>query len=251
MFFSGNRFIIHDFRICLPWSTPDDSRLETQGDGGDETVNECNRVSEYHSDRIAASMFLREKVPCQMLRELRELDFVFPPYRNTGWPEEGHRALEDWAETLRWARNKMNLGGLTLRLVMADSLDGEQPPPGREEITNEQAEEILSAYRRIISPLAVLAQTDPNGMIGCDGGAAELRDFHAQIAWPWIWNWGHDDKVLEHGWLWLWDYWKDRCRELREEAEGLVIGQRYSKAHLGGRDPPWVSIWERRFCSNY
>ncbi|KAI7787647.1 hypothetical protein LA080_015016 [Diaporthe eres] len=134
VFFSSNRFVVHDFRIFLPWSTPDDSTLEAQGEGEDETATEETGVSEYHSDRLAASVFLREKVPPRMLRELRELEFVFPPYRHTGWPGEGHPALIDWAETLYWARDRMNLIGVKLRLVMAVVLDLDGPPPGRGEI---------------------------------------------------------------------------------------------------------------------
>lgn len=139
----------------MPWSTPDDSTLEAQGEaqgegeGEDETATEVTGVSEYHSDRLAASVFLREKIPPRMLRELRELEFVFPPYRHTGWPGEGHPALIDWSETLYWAIDRMNLSGLTLRLVMADMLDLGGPPPGRGEIVSEQVEEVLSAYRRI------------------------------------------------------------------------------------------------------
>lgn len=186
-----------------------------------------------------------------MLRELRELEFVFPPYRHTGWPGEGHRVLTDWTETLHWARDRLNLGGLTLRLVMADSLDGEEPPPGREEITSEQVEEILSSYRRITSPLAVLAQTQVKHVDGDIAGDDVLRSFHAQVAWPWDWNWAQDDKVLENGWRWVKDYRRDRCRDLGEEAERLVIGQRYDGICSSGREPQCESIWEERFCSHY
>ncbi|KAH8759341.1 hypothetical protein F5883DRAFT_681809, partial [Diaporthe sp. PMI_573] len=250
VFFSGNRFVVHDFRVCLPWSTPYDSTLEAQGDGEDETQTGGTGVSEYHSDRLAASIFLRKKVPHQMLRELRELELVFPPYMHAGWPGEGHRVLADWAETLHWARDKMNLRGLTLQLVMTDSLDGEEPPPGREEITSEQVEGILSGYRRITSPISVLAQTDVNAMVGSGEGAAKLRSFYAQVAWPWSWNWGHDDKVLEYGWRWVKDYRRDRCQELREQTERLVLGQRDNEVYVSNREPPWKSIWKDRFSSN-
>lgn len=180
-----------------------------------------------------------------MLRELRELEFVFPPYLHTGWPEEGHRALGDWAETLHLARDKLNLRGLTLQLVMTDSLDGEEPPPGREEVTSEQVEAILSAYRRIASPISILAQTRSSE------GDTKLRGFYAQVAWPWSWNWGYEDKLFEYGWRWVRDYRRDRHQELREETERLVLGQRDDEVYISSREPPWNSIWNDRFSSTY
>lgn len=131
---------------------------------------------------------------------------------------------------------------------MTDLLDGEEPPPGREEITHEQVQDILSAYHRISLTLSVLAQSDANTAAGNGGGADELPDFHAQVAWPWDWNWGH---VHDYGWRWVRDYQKDRCRESREEAERLVLGQRYSESYVSGREPQWKSVWEDRFHSDF
>lgn len=253
VFFSSNRFVVHGFRIFLPWSTPDDSTLEAQGEGEDETATEVTGVSEYHSDRLAASVFLREKVPPRMLRELRELEFVFPPYRHTGWPGKGHSALIDWAETLYWARDRMNLIGLKLRLVMADVLDLDGPPPGRGEIISEQVEEILSAYRRITSPLAVLSPTEAKYVDGSGWSSMNLRSFSAEVAWPWEWNWGFQDHYDKYGWDWVRDYRRDRRREGGEEAERLVMGQRYNEAYVSDPDPIWYtgSIWAARFRSYY
>lgn len=188
-----------------------------------------------------------------MLREIREFEFVFPPYRHTGWPGEGHRALTDWAETLLWARDKMNLGGLALRLIMADVLDMGPMPPGRGEITSEQVEDILSAYRRITSPLAVLSQSEAKDVDGGGWDCMNLRSFYAEVAWPWEWNWGFEENYNEYGWDWVRDYRRDRRRELGEEAERLVMGQRYNEAYVSDPDPIWYtgSIWEARFRSYY
>lgn len=140
----------------------------------------------------------------------------------------------------------MNLGGLNLRLVMTDSVRG--VPPGREEITNEQVDVILSAYRRLTSPLSVLAQTDADLAVGCDGGTAELHSFRAQVTWPGKWSEEYFEKVTgKKRWQRDKDYLMDRDQELREEAEGLVMGERYNEAYVSGRAPPCKSVWEDRF----
>lgn len=199
---------------------------------------------EYHSDRLAASHFLRDKIPAQMLRELRELEFVFPPYRHTGWPGEGHPALTDWVETLVWARDKMNLGALAVRLVMADSVASLGSPPDRRDLTSEQVEDILSAYHRIISPLAILAQPEAKGVVGRGGGDGELLSFHAKVAWPLSWRWDSEDNLDENGVEWGANCRRDKLQELTEEAERLVMGQRYNEHYVSGRASQWKSMWE-------
>lgn len=128
---------------------------------------------------------------------------------------------------------------------MTDSLVGEIIPPGREEITSEQVEAILSAYWRIASPISILAQT------GSGEGDTKLRSFYAQVAWPWDWNWGYEDKFYEYGWRWVRDYRRNRYQELREKTERLVLGKRDDELYVSSREPPWKSIWKDRFSSLY
>lgn len=240
VFFSGNRFVVHDYRGDYPFETPEDQApiAEDLGEGGSATAK-------YHSDRLTASVFLREVVPPQMLREIHFLEMVFPPYSHTGWPEEGHPALADWVETLRWAREKMNLRGLTLSLVMADMPNGSLAPPGRSSITTDQVEEILSAYRRIITPLAILAQSKDGNKNG--GDENQLREFDARIALPWVWNFDDRAMIDEHGLQWLEDFVEEKRRLLREEAERIVMGDRYQGLHEWGRGNQRNSVWEGKF----
>lgn len=246
VFYSGNRFVVHDYRDDIPYETPEFTALPPRVVGEDRSA-----TAKYHSDRLAASVFLREVVPSEMLREIRDLELVFPPYGHTGWPEEGHLALADWAETLRWVRDKMNLRGLMLRLVMTDSPNGSVAPPGRASITAAQVEEMLSAYPRIISPLAALAQykaIDENG-----GNGNELRKFYARIALPWIWNFPADEMIKEYGWPWFENYLGEKRRLLWEEAEGLVMGPGYQEPcdESTGRQwnecNEWNSVWVEKF----
>ena len=67
----------------------------------------------------AASQFLKDVVPANGLGYLRFLELVFPPYNYQCWPQDGHPALQDWAHTLNWAKNKISIPSLTLRLTMA------------------------------------------------------------------------------------------------------------------------------------
>jgi hypothetical protein len=164
---------------------------------------------------------------------------------HTSWPGEGHRALADWAEMLRWARHKLNFPGLTLRLVMSDSQGGVEVPPGREEITSDQVEAILSAYRGIASPISILAQARSSE------DATKLRGFYADVAWQWNWNWRYEDKFMEYRWRWVKDYSRDRHQELREETERLVLGQRDNQTHVSSRGQPWTSVWEDRYASRF
>lgn len=230
VFFSGNRFVVHDYRGDIPFQTPEDP-------------------AKYHSDRLAASIFLREVVPTQMLREIHDLELVFPPYSPMGWPSSGHPALADWAETLRWARERMNLCGLTLRIVMADSPNGWPAPPGRVSITADQVGEILSTYRRIISPVAVLAQSKAGDENSGDGN--QLRKFDARLSWPWGWNFDYQAKADEFGWDGLVDWVEERRQELKEEFERLVMGDRYREIHNEGTGHEWISVWERKFYCGY
>ena len=240
VFFSSNRFVVHDYLGDIPHETPESAARISLGDG-----EGMSATAKYHSDRLAASVFLREAVPPQMLREIHDLELVFPPYGYKGWPEERHPALADWSKALRWSRDKMNLRGLTLRLVMADSPNGFAAPPGRASITAAQVEEIRSAYRRIISHLAVLAQckaTDEKG-----GNDNKLRKFCSKIALPWVWNFDARAKAREYGWECVFDYLGEKRRLLSEEAERLVMGDLYQELYDGRREDQWTSLWEEKF----
>ncbi len=69
VFFSSNRFIVHDFKTSPPWGLPllDECPEE-------EPVPTCP----YPNARLAASQFLREVVPARSLAHLRFLELVFP-----------------------------------------------------------------------------------------------------------------------------------------------------------------------------
>lgn len=167
IFFSGNRFVVHDYKSDTPW--------DTHGPGS------------YPSERLAVSEFLTQIVPVDCLAAIRSLEVTFPPYSPDAWPQDGCRALSDWGETVRLIRQKMNLEGLNLRLNMYDV---DQVKGNLRQVTEPQSLEVLQAYTRILAPLAGL-------------GKEGLKDFYAYIMLPEKWTeWfrekgpGYWDRVL-------------------------------------------------------
>jgi hypothetical protein len=117
VFFSQNRFVIHDFDCKTPSRPPPEEEAQQTVPGARD-----EDVGYYSHDQLAASHFLRDVVPPYFLPYLRFLELAFPPYAIRDWPRPGHPAIQDWQTTVEWLRNKLNLLGLTLRLIMTNPL---------------------------------------------------------------------------------------------------------------------------------
>lgn len=92
VFFSCNRFIVHDFHARQPWDLPA-VQLEP---GTPDTASTSSRKY-YPFERLAVAEFLRDIVPTQCLANLRFLELVFPPYVPHGWPHSEHqRSWTGW-----------------------------------------------------------------------------------------------------------------------------------------------------------
>lgn len=206
VFFSGNRFVVHDFNAKAPWKVP--------------------RRCEYAKKTFAASQFLRKVVPSHCLSQLRFLEFVFPPYDSYVWPQDGHPALEEWADTIEWLRPQVHASALTVRLVMADPGDTSQSDE-RRAMTEAACSAIIDAYNRIMMPLASL-ESD------------HLRGFYAQFAWPW----NHTNNS------WKTNASKRRKEEeLNERAERMIMGGRHGEMVRRHDRPP--SVWLYSFPRVY
>ncbi|KAK3393244.1 hypothetical protein B0H63DRAFT_491302 [Podospora didyma] len=147
VFFSCNRFIIHDYKSNQPFKAPPE-------DG------------DYPEERLAASQFIREAL-------------IFPAYSSRRWPRHDHPAIKDWSSTIDWLKDKINALGLTIRIVMAEPCDGEWPRL-RRDMTEAQGREVIAGYAYIIRPLRLLGG-------GSDDGERGLRAFYAQLELPWKW----------------------------------------------------------------
>lgn len=148
-------------------------------------------------------MFLQEVVPVDCLGYLRFVEMVFPPYWPDMWPSEGHSALIDWVATLKWAADRLNLPGLTIRKVMADPWNLEfHGNPYRRRATAAQGKAMVKGYRHILRPMSRLG---------------ELARFYAHFSWPLKRNeeWQESrDKI---------DIVKKKEQALKEAAEKLVL----------------------------
>ncbi|KAL2021087.1 hypothetical protein VTK56DRAFT_7506 [Thermocarpiscus australiensis] len=175
VFFSGNRFIVHDFHALLPWDLPAVQREPSTPDTASTSTSTSTNTKYYPFERLAISEFLRDVVPTHCLANLRFLELVFPPLVPHGWPDSQHPAVRDWIATIDWLRGHINAPALTLRVVMADFWAG--PLIGRGRMTKALADDIIRGYRCIINPLRPLVRGD--------GG---LAGFYIQLAHPARWT---------------------------------------------------------------
>lgn len=173
------------------------------------------------------------------LHLIRSLEITFPPYDHEVWPRDGCLALQDWVETIRLIKEKINLGGLTLRLTMFDAPGSSGWPEAREDMTKPQAREILQAYTRILAPLAGLGE---------DG----LKRFYAHLALPEKWtSWVMDNRSAGGN---FWQHVHRKERKLKERAEALVMGGRYGEQpedEFYWYREPVNSVWRRGFIDLY
>ncbi|KAK4032843.1 hypothetical protein C8A01DRAFT_40693 [Parachaetomium inaequale] len=215
-FFSGNHFIIHDYKADPSWEVPFLGRWETDHQGPAPRYD-------YPSERFAASQFLREVIPRHCLAYLHFLELVFPPYLPHSWPRAGQPAMQDWLATVDWLQDKINAPGLTIRLVGAD-VSCFSPDVYKTTITIADAEAITRSYEELWGSLKPLA----------DNGLAR---FYAHFPCPWQF-FGTSRNYLKR-WKWL----KAQRQVLKERAERLVMGDRYEELYANGREEPHESFW--------
>ncbi|VBB76049.1 Putative protein of unknown function [Podospora comata] len=217
VFFSQNRFVVHDYDSSSPSGVPNHEELLPR---------------QYPFDRFAVSEFLRDVVPQGCLDMLRSLEVVFPPYNWEVWPQDDSPAQKDWLATVDWAKDKLNLRGLTLRVVMADVSDW-GAPDDRVDMTAEQDRAIIKAYHRIITPLRLWGQ--PNS-----SSDTVLARFCANLVEPSKHTYSIEDP--------FWEEERSRVFEdqLKEKVERLVRGDELWEEQSGLPEPP-RGLWKYAF----
>ena len=224
VFFSANRFVVHDW-MRTPWRVP--YPRQTPEDGDDAGL-------EYPFQRLAASQFLREVIPAHCIAYLRFLELAFPPYSPSTWPQTDHPAIRDWRKTVSWVQDKINGPALTLRLVAADiSTDPAMDP---DTITVAEGDTIHRGYMELLKPLEQLTK-GPNG----------LARFYVDLRYPWEWTEELRDRPPQD----RYELVKVRKRELERRAERRVMGDRYDSQYANERKEPRVSLWQHCFYHHH
>ncbi|KAH6853241.1 hypothetical protein B0I37DRAFT_387838 [Chaetomium sp. MPI-CAGE-AT-0009] len=238
VFFSGNRFVVHDFyaippqnhaypALILPAHFPPDP-IPTF-----EPPFEPTNERDYPHTRYAASEFLRDAIPPHCLTHLRFLEFLFPPYVPNDWPIERTALQHEWRETVEWASTRLNLPALAVRMVMSYPLV--HPNVARRELTEEEGTRILKGYWRVASPLRELAKH--HGM-----GA-----FWVQPAYPFR---GEQQSIYYVVWKRYGEEWmEEKERALKEQYEH--IPGRDGGAASGGKVEPLKGVWQRWYELDY
>jgi hypothetical protein len=214
VFFSRNRFIIHDYKACPIWQVPDSPEPDSPS---------------YPFEKFAASEFLRDVVPASALAHLRFLELVFPPYPSATWPGPDHPAARDWLATVGWLRDRLTLPALTLRVMVMDESNGTPDRAG--EATPEEAAALLSAYADLVRPLQKLA-AEPAG----------LARFYAHFRYPRERSWADVPNEPPRPGPWY-DPWLEK-KYLKERLERYVMGARYESLYEDGREEPAPSDWD-------
>lgn len=184
-------------------------------------VHDSNQQNET-VESLAASVFLRKVVPVACLRYLRIVELVFGPYYYNEDPSRDRAALQDWADTVDWAKDKLNAPSLTVRVIITYMEEREQS--SRRVWTEEHLQ--LADQRRIVSPLA---------RVGLD-------NFYAQFAFC---KWGGEKSGCS-------DRVENWEKNLKEKLEKLVLGHKYNSPYLSrGQEPSRCisHLWQEQFAS--
>ncbi|EAQ91880.1 predicted protein [Chaetomium globosum CBS 148.51] len=201
VFFSRNRFIVHDVQASPYWAL--DSI--TLGNEPEDSETASTAV-DYPYGRLAASHFLRDAIPIDCLAHLRFLELVFPPYGPHDWPVDQHPAIVDWRNTVKWLRCKINTPALTERVVFADFFN--DPAAHRWQTTQDEELQIVRGYMDIAQSLRALVQHD---------GLASL---FVQAAFPWSWGEAVTRRAAHPDSWWIQQLAEEEQR-LKERLEGI------------------------------
>jgi hypothetical protein len=168
-------------------------------------------------------------VPPHCLEHIRFLEIAFSPFSHLSCPRQEHPAFQDWPETLDWAKNKLKLTALTLRLIVYGA--PEFSHRDCENMTHAEAKEVYATYFRILAPLQRLDT----------GHAGGLARFYAELAYPLQWTrWASAKIEANEDWL------ESKHRELKRRAEQFVMGERYGLVSVAAREPEkslWACNW--------
>jgi hypothetical protein len=172
----------------------------------------------YPFPRLAASEFLCDVVPASALAYIRFLELTFPAYLPETWPSNDHPAMRDWWAVAKGLPDKLNLSGLTLRMIAVDMTNQGNDVDLR---SIEEHRTILKAYEGLVKPLPQLAERG-------------LARFYAHFAYPWMESPGPYPE------------WSEK-KALKDSLERFVMGARYETMYAEGEGEPVPCDWDHMY----
>lgn len=128
----------------------------------------------YPPARLEASIFLCDFMAPDMLYHLRSLELVFPLIegKEPGYISANSPAHHDWTEAIAYARDKLNLPSLTIRIYFQDFRTYKEASRHRKSASltrDEGMRTIIAVYELLVSPLSQLAgnKENKNGLGRC------------------------------------------------------------------------------------
>lgn len=173
-----------------------------------------------------ASIFLRAALPPSTLRYLRFLDIIFAPVNEE--PGNDDPAFLEWKQTVEWARDKLDLPRLTLRVEIADYYGEKLHCKFRPKLTHNTILQIRAGYEATLRPLETLGSPallvmssggEGGGHGDADGDGSEgkgLYRFFVHLANP------YSDAERSQA-----------CYGLEETVERRVMGEEYDGEKMG------------------
>lgn len=180
-----------------------------------------------------AAVFLRSALPPSSLRYLRFLDIIFAPVDQV--PDSNDPAYLDWRQTLEWARDKLELPRLTLRVEIADYYGNALVPDSRRKPIGKTVYQICAGYMALMRPLEALVSHSPaitrNGLEGVGEVGAErdmgLYRLFAHLASPYTYAMHGSESTQRR----LAEKWASFG--LEKQVEQRVMGKEYDGVTQG------------------
>ncbi|KAK4140469.1 uncharacterized protein C8A04DRAFT_39847 [Dichotomopilus funicola] len=248
IFFTRNRFVVHDYLDHPSWAAPylpltkPEVDVETDAvelrepldqanepgipSGSTTTVGSCD----YPYRRLAASQFLRDVVPVHCLIYLRFVELVFPPYLASTWPQDQHPAIQDWRATIDWLRDRINGAALTIRLVTVKR-GVFSPDVYHKVISRSDADHIHDAQMTLVRSLKPLATS----------GVSRV---YIRLSFPWDMTpnlFGRNNHYLQ---IMQW------AKKRNAEAEQSVLRVKFQELYSKSKEPT-ESYWWHRYHGLY
>ncbi|KAK3896609.1 hypothetical protein C8A05DRAFT_39842 [Staphylotrichum tortipilum] len=168
-------------------------------------------------------------MPERALQHIRFLGLVFAPFTPATVPGTDDAASKDWAATLGWARGRLGLAALSVRMTPVGNV---VRPMEADEVDG-----LAVGYKRLVRAAA--------SGLGCldTWAAGTLARFYATPVWPWRVPVG--TSAAERQRTKAVRRLRDRLYELKQSVELGVMGEQYEQVAAA---EPAASMW---FLSQY